>query len=249
MSALDPVVSARPAYLPTGPRGDYQPEHCPYRRGEEARGDDVSRNEPSTSQEAFTMQPTTATLGNALTHLPLAVPAAGDGQSPQDFVEERDERDATAIIFADGSQKDRVLTAVAHGARTTTEITLRTGLLREQVHKTVCWLVKRGELRDLPNDEERTVECARPGNHEPSLRKADDPQTSPAPTLRAQDSTPAADDLINQMEATATEALTALRDAISRLAGLARENAQARDRLAAVQKLLVGEQGRRKLDN
>ncbi len=35
MSALDPTVYARPAYLPTGPRGDYRPEHRPYRRDEE----------------------------------------------------------------------------------------------------------------------------------------------------------------------------------------------------------------------
>ncbi len=34
MSALDPIVSVRPAYMPTGHRGDYRPEHQPYRRSE-----------------------------------------------------------------------------------------------------------------------------------------------------------------------------------------------------------------------
>ena len=246
-------------------------------------------------------------------------------------------------VFTEGSQKDRILAAVAHGARTTTEITQRTGLLREQVHKAVGWLVKKGELQDMPSDEERTVELAPPpgthgvhspvqdrsaGEPEPAAAKiaptqgcgsqwndpsgkvldvllsndsvsltalcamtgltrdeglqavdaldasllemkGDDkfierfhcdgdeiwyqymtatmdpaPQMSLAPAREAQGHpapAPATDELIDQMEAAATEALSVLRDAISRLVGLARENAAARDRLAAVQKLLGGE--------
>ena len=38
MSALDPVVSARPAYLPTGPREEYRGERPIYRRDEGMRG-------------------------------------------------------------------------------------------------------------------------------------------------------------------------------------------------------------------
>ena len=244
-------------------------------------------------------------------------------------------------VFTEGSQKDRVLAAVVHGARTTTEITQRTGLLREQVHKAVGWLVKKGELQDMPSDEERTVELApspgTPSVHPPvqdrpagepapaaakiaptqgsgsqwndpigkvldvllsndsvsltalcamtgltraeSLQavdsldaslletKGDDefierfhgdddeiwyqymtatmdpaPQMSLAPAREEQGHpAPATDELIDQMEAAATEALSVLRNAISRLVGLARENAAARDRLAAVQKLLGGE--------
>ncbi|MBN6742462.1 hypothetical protein JKG47_18470, partial [Acidithiobacillus sp. MC6.1] len=244
-------------------------------------------------------------------------------------------------VFTEGSQKERILAAVAHGAHTTTEITRSTGLLRNQVHKAVGWLVKNGELRDMPSDEERTVELAPsqdtrgvhlpvqgkttsgpepvatetaptqgsgPQRNDPSGKVLDallsndslsltalcaltgltreeglqavealdasllemkgddefikrfhgdddeiwyqymtatmDPasQTSPAPARGAHDhSPPATDELIDQLEEAATEALTVLRDAISRLAGLARENATARDRLAAVQNLLGGE--------
>lgn len=244
-------------------------------------------------------------------------------------------------VFTEGSQKDRILAAVAHGAHTTTEITQRTGLLREQVHKAVGWLVKKGELLDLPTGEERTVELApspgTPSVHSPvqdrpagepapaaaktvptqgsgsqwndpigkvlevllsndtvSLTalcamtgltrdeglqavdaldasllemKGDDefierfhgdddeiwyqymtatmdpaPQMSPAPARETQGHpAPATDELIDQLEEAATEALTVLRDAFSRLADLARENAAARDRLVAVQKLLGGE--------
>uniref|UniRef100_E6QBA1 Uncharacterized protein n=1 Tax=mine drainage metagenome TaxID=410659 RepID=E6QBA1_9ZZZZ len=244
-------------------------------------------------------------------------------------------------VFTEGSQKDRILAAVAHGARTTTEITQRTGLLREQVHKAVGWLVKKGELQDVPSDEERTVEPApspctrgvlspaqdRPaGEPEPAAAKIaptqgsasqwNDPigkvlevllsndtvsltalcamtgltrdeglqaidtldasllemkgddefierfhgdddeiwyqymtatmdpasQTSPAPARGTHGHpAPATDELIDQLEEAATEALTVLRNAFSRLADLARENAAARDRLIAVQKLLGGE--------
>jgi hypothetical protein len=67
------------------------------------------------------------------------------------------------------------------------------------------------------------------------------PQTSPAPARGAHDHpAPATDELINQLEDAATDALAVLRDAFSRLADLARENAAARDRLIAVQKLLGG---------
>ena len=38
MSALDPVVSARPAYLPTGPREEYRGERPIYRRDVGPRG-------------------------------------------------------------------------------------------------------------------------------------------------------------------------------------------------------------------
>ena len=38
MSALDPVVSARPAYLPTGPREEYRGERPVYRRDVGPRG-------------------------------------------------------------------------------------------------------------------------------------------------------------------------------------------------------------------
>ncbi|MEB8475852.1 hypothetical protein [Acidithiobacillus ferriphilus] len=243
--------------------------------------------------------------------------------------------------FTEGSQKDRILAAVVHGARTTTEITQRTGLLREQVHKAVGWLVKKGELQDMPSDEERTVElapspCTR-GVHPPiqgkpasepepaaakiapthgSASQWDDPirkvldillsndtvsltalcamtgltrdeglqavdaldasllemkgddefierfhgdddeiwyqymtaTMDPSPQMSAATArgthdhpAPPADELIDQLEAAATEALKVLRDTFSRLADLARENAAARDRLIAVQKLLGGE--------
>lgn len=354
--------------------------------------------EPSTSQEASAMQPTTSTSSNASTHVPLAGPAADDGESPPGIGEGSNENghpaiaavhpeipprhsaplaglpkkariveavrqghctytgisaatgltksEVSAVIHATllvatkrrpavlveitppgekerrfgvpngeapgthlqeathsqpapgdepgsnlvdvlarytlGTQKDRVLTAVRHGARTTTEIALRTGLLRDQISKTVCYLVKRGELRDLPNEEERTVELAphldgrKPSDHLPSARsesmatlageaaaggrsgpvpppsaipaspvsEAPPPQTSPAPARVAQDPSSATNDLIDQLEVAATDALTVLRDAFSRLAGLARENAAARDRLTAVQKLLGGDGGR-----
>ncbi|MBU2767749.1 hypothetical protein HAP94_16595, partial [Acidithiobacillus ferrivorans] len=245
-------------------------------------------------------------------------------------------------VFTDGSQKDRILAAVAHGARTTTEITQRTGLLREQVHKAVGWLVKKGELQDIPSDEERTVELApspcTPSVHPPvqgALARGSEPAAAAAKTAPTQGSAsqwndpigkvlevllsndtvsltalcamtgltrdeglqaidtldasllemkgddefierfhgdddeiwyqymtatmdpapqmsattargtqdhpaPHADELIDQLEAAATEALKVLRDAFSRLADLARENAAARDRLTAVQKLLHG---------
>ncbi|MBN6742781.1 hypothetical protein JKG47_20225 [Acidithiobacillus sp. MC6.1] len=38
MSALDPVVSARPTYLPTGPREEYRGDRPAYRRDEGPRG-------------------------------------------------------------------------------------------------------------------------------------------------------------------------------------------------------------------
>ena len=507
MSALDPVVSARSAYLPNGPREEYRGERPVYRRDEGPRGGStpggvqasiparpampaVTANqmsaekcepaqapspEPSTSQVASAAQPSTSTSTNPETHLPLAALSVGAGEPSQAIGEEHDEgekpcvpdfnpetlallpkkeriveavrqghgsyaeiaaatgltksevsavihatlllatqsrpavlvestppgakerrfeianedaretplreaipsqdgettpallygaaTDATPFrfkhggdlghtvmvgpactgkslaVFTEGSQKDRVLAAVAHGARTTTEITQRTGLLREQIHKAVGWLVKKGELQDMPSDEERTVELApsigtrsvhppiqvKPaGEPEPAAAKiaptqgcgsqsndpsgkvleallsndtisltalcamtgltrdeglqavdkldasllemkGDDefierfhgdgdeiwyqykavtmapaPQTSPARGTHDHHA-PAADELIDQMEAAATEALTVLRDAISRLAGLARENAAARDRLAAVRKLLGGE--------
>ncbi|WP_291520709.1 hypothetical protein [Acidithiobacillus sp.] len=382
MSALDPVVSARPAYLPTGPREEYRGERPVYRRDVGPRGgaapggaqasipsrptitvvktDQIraeSREpvpalsaEPSTSQEAIAVQPTTPTSTNPATHLPQAGPSVSAGEPPQDINEAYngggqpggvDFNPAQLAVFTEGSQKDRILAAVAHGARTTTEITQRTGLLREQVHKAVGWLVKKGELQDMPNDEERTVELApSPGTrgvHSPvqdrpagepapaaaktaptqdpgsqwndpigkvlevllsndtvsltalctmtgltrdeGLRaidaldasllemKGDDefierfhgdddeiwyqymtatmdpaPQTSPAPARETQGHpAPATDELIDQLEEAATEAFTVLRDAFSRLADLARENAAARDRLTAVQKLLGGE--------
>ena len=188
MSALDPVVSVRPAYLPTGPRGDYRPEHRPYRRGEEARGDDVSRNEPSTSQEASAVQPTTSSSSNTRTPMPLPEPMVGAGEPPQD-IEAGESPTESPATFTEGTQKDRVLAAVRHGARTTTEIKLRTGLLRGQVHKTVCWLVKKGELQDVPSDEERTVELAPPpgtrGVHQPVQDgPADEPEPAAAETAR-----------------------------------------------------------------
>ncbi len=504
MSALDPVVSARPAYLPTGPREEYRGEHPVYRRDEGPRGGSAPAGvqasiparpattavkadqmgaerheptatlsaEPSTSQEAIAVQPTTPTSTNPATHLPQAGPSVSAGEPPQDIGEayngggqpsiadfnletlahlpkkeliieavrqghgsyaeisavtgltksevsavihatlllatksrpavlveitppgakerrfeiankgtrasppQNDETapallygattDATPIrfnlhvgdmehtvmvgptctgkslaVFTEGSQKDRILAAVAHGAHTTTEITQRTGLLREQVHKAVGWLVKRGEMLDMPSDEERTVELApspgTPSVHPPVQdRPADEPapagaktaptqgsgsqwnvptgkvlevllsndtvsltalcaitgltrdeglqavdaldasllemkgddefierfhgdddeiwyqymtatmdpasQTSPAPARGAHHhSPPATDELIEQLEEAATEALTVLRDAFSRLADLARENSAARDRLIAVQKLLGGE--------
>jgi len=487
MSALDPVVSARPAYLPTGPREEYRGERPVFRRDEGPRGgsapagvqasiparpattafdaDQMSAErhepaptlsaEPSTSQEAIAVQPTTPTSTNPETHLPQAGPSVSAGEPPQDIGEayngggqpsiadcnpgtlahlpkkeqiveavrqghgsyaeisaatgltksevsavihatlllatksrpavlveitpsgakerrfeivNEDARETplrgtpplqeaspsdplanktggspteSLAVFTEGSQKDRVLAAVAHGAHTTTEITQRTGLLREQVHKAVGWLVKRGELLDIPSDEERTVEIApspgTPSVHPPfqdrpagepapagaktaptqgsgsqwndptgkvlevllsndtvSLTalcamtgltrdeglqavdaldasllemKGDDEfierfhgdddeiwyqymtatmgpasQTSPAPARGTHGHpTPATDELIEQLEEAATEALTVLRDAFSRLADLARENSAARDRLIAVQKLLGGE--------
>lgn len=403
MSALDPIATARPAYLPTGPREEYRGERPVYRRDEGPRGgsapggvqasipsrsattavttDQMSAerrepvpahpSEPSASQEASAVQPTTPRLNNPALLSPfLTGPVPSVGESPQDFGEEYNDGGQPSVagfnpahplqgaspsdpltnkaggspteslaVFTEGSQKDRILAAVAHGAHTTTEITQRTGLLREQVHKAVGWLVKKGELQDVASDEERTVELApspgtpsvhppvqdRPaGEPEPATAKTaptqgsgsqwndpigkvlevllsndtvsltalcamtgltrdeglqavdaldnyllemkgddefierfhgdDDeiwyqymtatmdtsPQTFSAPALRAENPTPAADELIDQMEAAATDALTVLRDAISRLAGLARENATARDRLAAVQKLLHG---------
>ncbi|MHB8224385.1 hypothetical protein [Acidithiobacillus sp.] len=501
MSALDPVVSARPAYLPTGPREEYRGERPIYRRDVGPRGgsapgasiparpamtavthDQIGAEkreqlpdpspEPSTSQEASAMQSTTFRLSNPALLSPfLTGPVAGAGDPPQDIGEEyngggqpgvgdfnpaqlallpkkdqiveairqghgsyaeisaatgltksevsavihatlllatksrpavlvestppgakerrfeianadakeppsQDGETAPALlygattdatpfrfkhvgdmghtvmveptrtgkslaVFTEGSQKDRILAAVVHGARTTTEITQRTGLLREQVHKAVGWLVKKGDLQDMPSDEERTVELApspgTPSVHPPvqdrpagepapaaakiaptqgsgsqwndpigkildvllsndsvsltdlcamtgltraeSLQavdsldaslletKGDDefierfhgdddeiwyqymtatmdpaPQMSLAPAREEQGHpAPATDELIDQMEAAATEALSVLRNAISRLVGLARENAAARDRLAAVQKLLGGE--------
>lgn len=503
MSALDPVVSARPAYLPTGPREEYRGERPVYRRDVGPRGgsapggvqasipsrsattavkaDQMSaeRHEPaptisaetSTSQEASAVQPTTPTSTNPETHLPLAGSMVDAGNPPQNIGDAyngggqpsiadfnpgtiallpKKERIVEAVrqghgsyaeiaaatgltksevsavihatlllatksraavlvestplgakerrfeianegsrvsplqngetapallyaatsgstpfrfkhvgdmghtvmvgptctgkslaVFTEGSQKDRILAAVAHGARTTTEITQRTRLLREQVHKAVGWLVKKGELQDVPSDEERTVDLAPPlgthdihsplqdrpaGEPEPAAAdiaptqgsgsqwndpsgkvlevllsndtvsltalcamtgltrdeglqavdaldaslleiKGDDefierfhggddetwyqymtatmdpaPQMFPAPARGAHDHlAPATDELIDQLEESATEALSVLRDAISRLAGLARENATARDRLAAVQNLLGGE--------
>jgi hypothetical protein len=76
------------------------------------------------------------------------------------------------------------------------------------------------------------------------VSEAPPPQTSPAPARVAQDPSSATDDLIDQLEVAATDALTVLWDAFSRLAGLARENAAARDRLTAVQKPLGGDGGR-----
>ncbi|MHB1631002.1 MAG: hypothetical protein ACYCQL_02120 [Acidithiobacillus sp.] len=510
MSALDPVVSARSAYLPTGPREEYRGERPVYRRDVGPRGgsapgavqtsiparptttavtsDQIGAekreqlpdpsSEPSTSQEASAMQPTTSRLRNPALLSPfLTGPVPSVGESPQNIGEEynggekprvadfnpgtlallpkkdqiveamrqghgsyaeisaatgltksevsavihatlllatksrpavlvestppgakerrfeiantdarvppsreatpsQDGETAPALLygattdatpfrfkhdgdlghtvmvgptrtgkslatFTEGSQKDRILAAVVHGARTTTEITQRTGLLREQVHKAVGWLVKKGELQDIPSNEERTVELApspgTPSVHPPvqdrpagepapaaaktaptqgsgsqrddpirkvldvllsndtvsltalcamtgltrdeSLQavdaldasllemKGDDefierfhgdddeiwyqymtatmdpaPQMSLAPAREEQGHpAPATDELIDQMEAAATEALSVLRNAISRLVGLARENAAARDRLAAVQKLLGGE--------
>ena len=490
MSALDPVVSARSAYLPTGPREEYRGERPVYRRDVGPRGDStpggahasiLSRStttavtsdqigaekreqlpapssEPSTSQEVSAMQPTTSRLSNpALLSPILTGPVPSAGESPQNIGEEynggekprvadfnpgtlahlpkkeqiveavqqghgsyaeisaatgltksevsavihatlllatksrpavlveitppgaKERRFKTApallhgattgatpfrlsfhvgdvghtvmvgptctgkslAVFTEGSQKDRILAAVAHGARTTTEITQRTGLLREQVHKAVGWLVKKGELQDIPSDEERTVELApslgtrgvhspvqdRPaGGPEPAAAKIAPPQGSasqwndpsgkvldillsndsvsltdlcamtgltrdeglqavdvldaslletkgddefierfhgdddeiwyqymtvtmdPAPQTSAATArgthdhpAPPADELIDHLEEAATEALTVLRVAFSRLADLARENTAARDRLIAVQKLLGGE--------
>ncbi|MBU2826802.1 MAG: hypothetical protein ACYCY2_00795 [Acidithiobacillus ferriphilus] len=488
MSALDPVVSARSAYLPTGPREEYRGERPVYRRDVGPRGgavpggvqasipsrtamtavttDQMSAErcepapapsaEPSTSQEASAVQPTASRLNDPALLSPfLRGPVPIDGESQRNIGEEDNggeklrvagfnpaqlalspkkeqiveavrqghgsyaeisaatgltKSEVSAVIhatlilatksrpavlvestspgakerrfeiangdvretplrgtpplqgaspsnplankaggspteplavFTEGSQKDRILAAVAHGARTTTEITQRTGLLREQVHKAVGWLVKKGELQDMPSDEERTVELApslgtrgvhppiqvKPASepepaaakiaptqgcgsqwNDPSGKvldvllsndsvsltalcamtgltrdeglqavdaldasllemKGDDkfierfhcdgdeiwyqymtatmdpaPQMSLAPARVAQGHpAPATDELIDQMEAAATEALSVLRDAISRLVGLARENAAARDRLAAVQKLLGGE--------
>ena len=482
MSALDPVVSARPAYLPTGPREEYRGERPVYRRDvgplggftpggvqasiperpamtsvtSEVTSDQINAKrcesapapspELSTSQEASAVQPTTPTSINLVTHLPLTGHTVSAGQpgvgdfnpaqlallpkkdqiveairqghgsyaeisaatgltksevsavihatlllstksrpavlvesTPPGAKERRFEianadakeppsREATPshdgetapallygattdatptrtgnslAVFTEGSQKDRILAAVAHGAHTTTEITQRTGLLREQVHKAVGWLVKKGDLLDLPTGEERTVELApspgTPSVHPPVHGKpADEPepaaakttptqgpgsqwkdpsgkvlevllsndtvsltalcamtgltrdeslqavdsldasllktkgddefierfhgdddeiwyqymtatthpahQTSPAPARGAHDHpAPATDELIDQLEEAAAEALTVLRDAFSRLADLARENAAARDRLTAVQRLLGGE--------
>ena len=399
MSALDPVVSARPAYLPTGPREEYRGERPIYRRDVGPRGGAVPggvqasiparpaatvvmtdqigaekreqlpapSSEPSTSQEASAMQSTTSRLNDpALARVPPsqeAIPSQDGETTPallygattdatpflfkhvgdmgHTVMVEPTRTGKSLAVFTEGSQKDRVLAAVVHGARTTTEITQRTGLLREQVHKAVGWLVKKGELQDMPSDEERTVELApspgTPSVHPPvqdrpagepapaaakiaptqgsgsqwndpigkvldvllsndsvsltalcamtgltraeSLQavdsldaslletKGDDefierfhgdddeiwyqymtatmdpaPQMSLAPAREEQGHpAPATDELIDQMEAAATEALSVLRNAISRLVGLARENAAARDRLAAVQKLLGGE--------
>lgn len=308
MSALDPIVSVRSAYLPTGPREEYRGERPVYRRDVEQRGssapsgvqgsmparptrtaaphDQISTEksellpapspEPSISQEASAVQPTTTRLNNPAPLSPfLTGPVPSVGKFPQNNGEYPIANKAggcppeSLAVFTEGSQKVRILAAVAHGARTTTEITQHTGLLREQVHKAVGWLVKKGELLDVPSDEERTVQCASPGGHKPadgkpfaSLPSAESksippstasptgeaepsPQTAPALVRGAQGSTPSADELIDQLlidqlEAAATEALSVLRDAFSRLADLARENAEAKARLIAVQKLLGG---------
>lgn len=440
MNALDPVVSARPAYLPTGPRGDYRPEHLPYRRDEGLRGayaqggvpsapprpakiaaapdrSDGLRAEsleplpvppgaPSVTQEVIVMQPTTTSTSNsALTHLPMTAPAADDEESPQETGEAtplsastKKERIAEAVrrgqatyaeissvtglsksevsaiinatllatrrtrpavlveisppgakerrfeianedarephlqkaihlpdggaapaslcaattgatpfrfrfhvgglghtmmagpiesgtsmprnkaargqtgmplIFTEGTQKDRVLAALRHGARTTTEIALRTRLPRNQIHKVVSWLVKRGELRDLPSENERAVEFTPPTTPSPvpgapsrrTLEAGDTPRSPPslvtsaaaspgaAPLKDAQlprirnheEPMPSMGENVDLLQEAALDALGKLRDAISQLADLARENAAAGDRLAAVQKLLGGE--------
>ena len=162
MSALDPVASARPAYLPTGPREEYRGERPVYRRDVGPRGgatpagvqasipsrpattavaaDQVSAErhepaatlsaEPSTSQEAIAVQPITPTSTNPATHLPQAGPSVSTGEPPQDIGEAYngggepgvvDFNPAQLAVFTEGSQKDRILAAVAHGAHTTTE--------------------------------------------------------------------------------------------------------------------------------
>ena len=118
MSALDPVMSARSSYLPTGPREEYRGERPVYRRDVGPRGgsapgasiparpamtavthDQMSAErcepspapsaEPSTSQVASAVQPTTPRLNNPALLSPfLTGPIPIVGESPQNIGEE-----------------------------------------------------------------------------------------------------------------------------------------------------------------
>jgi len=244
MGVLDPIISAIPARLPTGPREEYKGERPPFRRDEPLPGDRSTLKTTANSEQSVfsNTQADTANTKND----PII-----QTQEQENFPDTNNQKLSECKnqkFLVKGSQRDQVLSAVESGSHTITEIANTTGLSKDQTRKAVSALVKMGLLYDIPmnpDNKERTVSTATaipacsgdntnhlPDRHEVNVKKLGNPESQP----NHHDQTNK--DIISELESEAMKSIKILHNTISRLACLARENADARDRLAAVQKLL-----------
>lgn len=222
MSALNPDGYARSTYLPEGPREEYRGEKMGYRR-------DAA---------------------------PAPAPAPAPVIAPQPVM----------------SQRERVLSAVANGAQSTTEIVEATGLTKDQVHKAVAPLIAKGKLSRLEDAEngERRVALTEDAPHDDTVGAFDMAESLADELTEAmEEALPSGygyvikaepmrywatidpdtvigvmaspEDPITALYERATQAIITLRDTFERMTELARENADAKNKLSLMTKMLTGD--------
>jgi hypothetical protein len=124
--------SARPIGVPSGPREDYKPDLLVYRRGAPSPFD------AATSKG--TLMPVMATSSSAG---PAVPPASSAPCTPA-------RKPVKPRLFLDGSDVDRVFSAINAGHHITTDIVTATRIGRDAVIKTISYLVSRTRIRALP---------------------------------------------------------------------------------------------------